>query len=82
MIDDARTCGLEFFSEQLEMVERRGASRALRGAGGFPCLAFELDPETLLEIECRARQRGVKPFEMCLILLREALAAPRQQGLD
>ena len=80
MIDDARSCGLEFFAEQFELTERRGASKALKR--GYPYLEFQLDPETLLEVESRARQRGVKPFEMCIILLREALATPSQPDLD
>jgi len=80
MIDDARSCGLKFFREKVDVTERRAPSRALRS--GHPYLEFQLDPETLLEVECRARQRGVKPFEMCIILLREALAAPGQRTLD
>lgn len=80
MIDDARSCGPKFSAEKIDVTEKKGRSRALRA--GQPYLEFQLDPETLLEVECRARQRGVKTFEMCIILLREALAAPGQRTLD
>jgi hypothetical protein len=38
-------------------------------------LDIHLDAETMAEVERLAAEEGVTPFEMCVILLRESLAA-------
>ena len=46
-------------------------------SGGY--IEFELDPDTMREIEELARESNCTPFEMCVTLLREWLASSGDQ---
>jgi hypothetical protein len=53
---------------------RRGVPRARHGAE-LEYVEFELDAETLRQVEELAREADCTAFEMCVTLLRERLAA-------